>query len=547
MKLKRHRVYYIVNIIIVTVLLGSIGSAAEPSKILILPLTIHSEKDLSFLQHGIEDMLFTRLALKGKTVPINREQARKALQETSGPINEQTALLMGEKLQADYVLFGSLTIFGNSISTDCQFVDVHQKKPVVIFNRSGKSRDDIPEHINIFAAQINETVFGHETLAYKPALQPSPGAEVLDDIKPPELPLAPESLSSADAPAVTEAPGKTTFSLWKSRNFKERIRGIAVGDVDEDGRNETVFISSQDIFIYRFHNNRFEKVAEINGKGANAYIGVDIADVNNNGKSEIFITNFPTGNTYRLMSFVLEWDGVKFKKIADNEKWYYRTLTTPARGRIIIGQKQGIEELFFPGIHELKWNDGRFESAGRLDLPKRTNIFGFTSGDVFNDGREMILSFTKGERIRIHDRNGNEEWTSAEPYGGSPVYIEYPYDKTVRDKDTDYIYLFQRIHVKDIDKDGKNEVIVVKNTVTRGQVFKRLRAFGAGRVECLAWEDFSLYPKWKTRDVSKYISDCVVADFDNDGKDEVVFSVVAKTGMFSKKNDRSFIVSRNIP
>jgi hypothetical protein len=533
-----------VNIIIVFVFIVSVSSAATPSKILILPLTIHSEKDLSFLQHGIEDMLFTRLALEGKTSLINREQVRKALDQTPGPINEQTALLMGDKLQADYVLFGSLTIFGNSISANCRFVDVHQKKPVVIFYRSGKSRDDIPEHINIFAAQINETVFGHETLAYKPDLQPSPGAGVLDDIKPPKLPPTPESLPSADAQTVAEEPAKTTFSLWKSRNFKERIRGVAVGDVDGDGRNETVFISSQDIFIYRFNNKIFEKVAEINGKGANAYLGVDIADVNNNGKSEIFITNFPSGNAYRLMSFVLEWEGVKFKKITDNEKWYYRTLNTPARGRIIIGQKQGIEDLFFPGIHELKWNDGRYESAGRLDLPKRTNIFGFTSGDVFNDGREMILSFTKGEQIRIHDHKGNEVWTSIEQYGGSPVYIEFPSESDP--KEEDYIYLFQRIHVKDIDKDGKNEVIVVKNSVKIGRVFKRLRAFGSGRVECLAWEDFGLYPKWKTRDVSKYISDCVIADFDNDGNDEVVFSVVAKTSMISK-NDRSFIGSLNIP
>ena len=545
MRLKRNRIFYIVNIIIVSVLLGSVAPAAEPSRILILPLTIHSEKDLSFLQHGIEDMLSTRLFLKGKTAPINRGQVRQAIQETPGPINEQTALLMGEKLQADYVLFGSLTIFGNSISTDCRFVDVHQKKPVVIFNRSGKSHDNIIEHINIFAAQIKERVFGHETLAYKPTLQPSPGAEVRDDsLKHPESLLAPESRPPADAPPAPEAPGKTTFSLWKSRTFKERIRGIAVGDVDGDGRNETVFISSQDIFIYRFNNNRFEKVAQINGKGADAYIGVDVADVNHNGKSEIFVTNFPTGNTYRVMSFVLEWDGVKFKKIAENEKWYYRTLNTPARGRIIIGQKQGIEELFFPGIHEIKWDNGSYESAGRLDLPKRTNIFGFASGDVFNDGREMILSYTKGERIRIHDRNGNEEWTSAEPYGGSPVHIEFPSETDPKEKD--YIYLFQRIHVIDIDKDGKNEVIVVKNSDTTGRVFKRLRAFNTGRVECLAWEDFGLYTKWKTRDVSKYISDCVVADFDNDGKDEVVFSVVAKTGMILK-NDRSFIVSRDTP
>jgi hypothetical protein len=157
----------------------------------------------------------------------------------------------------------------------------------------------------------------------------------------------------------------------------------------------------------------------------------------------------------------------------------------------------------------------------------------------------MILSFTKGERIRIHDRKGNEEWTSTEQYGGSPIHIEFPSESDP--KENDYIYLFQRIHVKDIDKDGKNEVMVVKNKVTTtGRIFKRLRTFGSGRVECLAWEDFGLYTKWKTRDVPKYISDCVIADFDNDGKDELVFSVVAKTGIFSGK-DRSFIAALNMP
>ena len=52
---------------------------AKPDRVLILPLTINAEKDLSFLQTGIFDMLATRLSAEGDVVTIGRDEALQAL------------------------------------------------------------------------------------------------------------------------------------------------------------------------------------------------------------------------------------------------------------------------------------------------------------------------------------------------------------------------------------------------------------------------------------------------------------------------------------
>ncbi|GAG74886.1 unnamed protein product, partial [marine sediment metagenome] len=51
--------------------------------------------------------------------------------------------------------------------------------------------------------------------------------------------------------------------------------------------------------------------------------------------------------------------------------------------------------------------------------------------------------------------------------------------------------------------------------------------------------------KWKTREISGHISDYTIADIDNDGRDELVFSVVSKTGSVLGEA-KSYLVSQEI-
>jgi TolB-like protein len=526
-------------------------AAADPVKVLILPFTINSDKDLSFLRKGVADMLSSRLALKDQIVVIDKTES--ALQQEKLPeeINADAALALGERTQSNYVLFGSLTVFGNTISTDARFFDVRQKQPVLTFSELGNNHGEVISHINLLADRIKEEFFGQKTIASQPALSQSTAPKESEDFsrKHPEKMLDRTSGEAAIISEDVSEAGEAAAVLWKTQKFKAEIKGMALGDVDGDTNNEIVFISKNIVFIYRHVDGRFGKITEIQGESFNTYIGIDVADINDNGTSEIFVTSLTDDS--RLGSFVLEWNGTEFKTVVEKENWHYRVINASDRGgRILLGQKGGFKDIFSGRIHELIWENGRYVSTDKERLPRWINVYGFTYGDVLGNGQESILALTRNGTLRILDSSGNEEWTSSDTYGGSNIFLLSPADKRIATnvtRQTDPTafkgdYLQQRIFVTDLDKDKKKEVIVVKNHDAVGGVFRRYRSYNGGHFEALVWDNVGFRKKWKTRKFTGYISDYDVGDFDNNGTDELVFALVVKTES-AFREPRSHIVS----
>ncbi len=323
---------------------------------------------------------------------------------------------------------------------------------------------------------------------------------------------------------------------------------MAIGDVDGDSKNEVVFTDEKNLSVYRYNDGKLEKTGAIEGSGSYSFIGVDVADINQNGKAEIFVTNL-NQHSDTLRSFVLEWNGRDFSLITDKSPWYYRVIKVPDQGNILLGQKRGIRDIFVTSIEELKWKDGEYVPVKEHVLPLWINVFSFTYGDILNTGHKMIVAFAENEHIRVLNLNGSEEWRSSEPFGGSMVYLNFPAKgspsiDTVMD--TERRYLPQRLFVTDSDKDGKYELVVGKNTDSSGRMFSKLRLFKSGHIEALAWDQVGLYQKWRTKEITGHISDYAVGDIDNDGNDELIFSVVAKIASVLS-GSKSFIVSQDFP
>ena len=87
----------------------------------ILPVTVHSSENLGYMQEGLLDMLSSRVELEGRVSVLEKGAVKKALGQTPGEIDTEQARKLGQMLEADFVVYGSLTKLGDSASLDLKF------------------------------------------------------------------------------------------------------------------------------------------------------------------------------------------------------------------------------------------------------------------------------------------------------------------------------------------------------------------------------------------------------------------------------------------
>jgi hypothetical protein len=61
-------------------------------------------------------------------------------------------------------------------------------------------------------------------------------------------------------------------------------------------------------------------------------------------------------------------------------------------------------------------------------------------------------------------------------------------------------------------------------------MLRDFRSFSKGRIAAMVWDGIGLATQWETQTFGGRVSDFVVGDFDNDGRDELIIAVVLKEG-----------------
>jgi hypothetical protein len=543
--------------LMLTLTLLALGSArqaaAETRKVLVVPFSIHADKDLAFLRKGITAMLSSRLTDMGKVVVMDQTAAADLVRDLPTPLTRETAAEAGRKAGADYVAFGSLTVFGDSISTDARFVEAAASTLLVTFNETGQSQGDVIGHINAFAGEVNTRVFGRTAGG---SVSAGPAATAAPDTPPdPDQANPAKKIWSGDGGMRIQATNPDTDEaddkLWRSRRFSMNIEGLAMGDVDGDGDTEVVFVSENQMAVYRYKDQAFLKVAEIELAPRLTNIGLDVADINGNGRAEIFIT--ARSENYFPSSYVLEWDGTAFQTIYEAPNWYYRVGWNPqTKKRTLYGQKGSARDVVAGPVYTMAWINGAYEPQDKILLPEGASVFGFAQGDLTGDGVANTMAFIKNDQLQLSSLGRQEEWTSVDPYGGKYTWLmtaeEYKQGQKASrvfiDPLPDKLFFVpQRVLLTDFDRDGRNEVMVVKNEDSTRGLMTRVRSYREGRFENLAWDNVGMRAVWRTRKFSGYISDYNLGDFDNDGQDEVVFAVVKKVGDPMTGEAKSYLVS----
>jgi TolB-like protein len=508
--------------LILTVPSPSVTQTKDSSKVYkvaILPFLIHSQENLDYLREGINDILTSRITVEGRIVVIERTLVERALyEERPTRLDEAVASKIGMRVGADFIVLGSLTKIGNYISLDARLISITEEKAPLGVYTQHKGIDDVMAKIGDFAQDIGNKILGRRAMAGRPSEQIRRSHIVREK--------------------------EETIGFKRSQTFGFEIKGIDVGDVDGDGKNEVVFIDDHNIYVFRYDGEKLTFVQKIQTGTQHNFLTLDVADINRNGYAEIIVTSVAEDD---LRSFILEYEQGKFRKIAEKAGWYFRVLDHPKDGPILMGQIMGSEGLPSGPIYKMIWKKNSYEKGPKLPFPKETKIFGLALGNIRNKEKADVLVLDDYERLKIVGPDGKDVWSGKDSYGGTTNFYETrkKYDPAYRYGPTGApawrVYIPGRVLVKNLDGGELHEVIINRNTTSSTRLFERVRWFDGGLIFDLVWDEATLTPNWRTKEIEGYISDFQVKDADNDGEEELVVSVVNLGAIFTRKGTSTIL------
>ena len=143
----------------------STPEAQQQKKIAILPFSVNSSENISYIRDGIWDMLISRVTVGGKTDVLSKSSVLEAMDKNQKKdLSQADVSAIGKRLKADYVVWGSITKIGDSLSLDGKLLDVaSSQSPVTLFEQTRGMNEVIPK-INDFSQRIRSHVTG-EALA----------------------------------------------------------------------------------------------------------------------------------------------------------------------------------------------------------------------------------------------------------------------------------------------------------------------------------------------------------------------------------------------
>ena len=137
--------------------------AQETVRVIILPFSVHAERDLTYLENEIPRVIRQQLESDGAMFAEPDDLSRfdrKLSDESVGDIRN-----LGAEQGVDYVVRGSLTWIGEQFSLDSQLIRTLGDEPPAAFNFAGKGIENLPGTVKKLADDLAVRIFSRERIA----------------------------------------------------------------------------------------------------------------------------------------------------------------------------------------------------------------------------------------------------------------------------------------------------------------------------------------------------------------------------------------------
>lgn len=221
---------------------------------------------------------------------------------------------------------------------------------------------------------------------------------------------------------------KKHFKFVNKEQFPYEIVDFDVGDLDGDGENECVLIDPYRVMVYKVKKGRLKKIGQMRArKGFDRFLGVDVGDINGNGRDEIFVTN-RSGD--KLESFALERRRGKkrLQRVWKGANLYFRIIRPFGEKPTLLSQSPGIEAPFSGPIKKVAFKNRRYVRGRKLSTPdiygRLFILYGLTQANLGGDKARETVILDDEYHLRAYSPNGKLIVKSDDYYGRDPRLMD---------------------------------------------------------------------------------------------------------------------------
>ncbi len=284
------------------------------------------------------------------------------------------------------------------------------------------------------------------------------------------------------------------------------VVSIASSDLDRDGKVELVAAYPSDIAIYRLEGDELREKARIPNAGP-GLIHVDAKDIDRDGIAEIVAVRYLAG---KALSDIWRFDGKGYRKISSALPYFLRTADLGPEGIVLLGQEAGGRSVYQGPVFRLSvQRSGAVDIKDRgrlLPLPEGTFLYAFIPLRWKEEVRYAVLNAR--DRLVYLDSAGKELWEGLDTLTGT---------RNVPDRTEEMPLLPGRMSAVDLNRDGKDELVVMNALAAAGTFFENLRVTTQAELLCFEQAGDSLRLAWRSPQADSSGQDLLVDRFGKGG------------------------------
>jgi outer membrane protein insertion porin family len=365
--------------------------ALEQVRILVLPFSVYSEQDLTYLENEIRTVLGGDLQTQGAGIVAFDGTAEKARTLISQGPEEVRAL--ARQQGADFVVWGSLTRVGQHFSLDTSLLSVHTERVAEHFFVEGRGMENLPASLEKLSQDMGLKIFKREKVV-EVKIEGNVRIEV-DAIK----------------RVIKTKPG----SVFLARSISRDLKAIYAMGYFDDVRVEAKKAGDGQIII--FHVQEKPTIRNIRFKGNHVFENDELME-------GLDIKTGSILNSFKVKSNIEQIKNMYREKNYHNVEVTYKVIPREHNQAdlefdIQEGEKIRIKEIKFVGNHAY--------SAKKLKGLMKTSEKGFLSW--LTSSGDLKMEDLKQDMVQVgafYHNNGYIDARVAEPeikYSGKWIYI----------------------------------------------------------------------------------------------------------------------------